>query len=121
MAVVGEEGTFLIPYEGSVISQLFKGGKPVEFKMPTLADPGRNHWHHWVECCAGKDKTQTNFVYAGTLCEMLSLGAFGSLFPNQKLEWDAKSMQVTNNSGANRLVTRVYRDGWGVPMPTGVM
>ncbi|MGA1708271.1 MAG: Gfo/Idh/MocA family protein [Phycisphaerales bacterium] len=121
VAVVGEEGTFLIPYEGSVVSQLFKGGQSVDFKKPELADPGRNHWHHWVECCAGNDKTQTNFVYAGTLCEMLSLGAFGSLFPNQKLVWDAKSMQVTNNDGANRFVTRVYRDGWGVPMPTGVM
>jgi hypothetical protein len=52
---------------------------------------------------------------------MLSLGAFASLFPNQKLVWDAKSMQVTNNDGANRFVTRVYRDGWGVAMPTGVM
>ena len=30
-------------------------------------------------------------------------------------------MRVTNNDGANRFVTRVYRDGWDVAMPTGVM
>jgi len=120
VAVVGDEATFLIPYEGSVVSRLFKGGKEVEFTKPTLADPGRNHWHHWVDCCFGKDKTQTDFVYAGTLCEMLSLGAFGSLYANQKLDWDAATMQVTNNEQANRHVTRVYRDGWDVPMPTGV-
>lgn len=118
VAIVGDGGTFLVPYEGSVVSRLFVDGKEREFTKPTLADPNRNHWHHWVEGCFGRARTQTDFVYAGTLCEMLSLGALASRFPGKTLRWDSKAMRITNDDAANRLVTRVYRDGWDVPMPT---
>jgi predicted dehydrogenase len=115
VAIVGEGGTLLVPY-ASRNTQLFREGREVE--LPQIEIEGRDHYHHWVECCFGRDRTQTDFAYAGTLCEMLSLGALASMFPGETLRWDAEAMRIPNNDFANSMVTRVYRDGWQVAMPT---
>jgi len=45
---------------------------------------------------------------------LLVLGVVANRFPETKLTWDAKNLQVTNVSEANDLLKRDYRDGFEV-------
>ena len=45
----------------------------------------RNHYHHWVDACLGRTKTECNFEVSGPLTEQLCLGAISARFPHQTL------------------------------------
>ena len=60
------------------------------------------------------DQTQSNFIFAGRMCETLALGALASRFPNQKLKYDSKSMTFPDFPEANQWVRTEYRNGWQV-------
>ena len=49
------------------------------------------------------------------MCEILSLGALASRFPNQKLAYDARKMTFPDFPEANQYVRGAYRSGWDVP------
>jgi len=55
-----------------------------------------------------------NFNYGGPLTETVLLGVVASLFRNQRVEWDAKGMKVTNIEEANSLLYPEFRKGWEI-------
>jgi hypothetical protein len=59
------------------------------------------------------DRPSCPFSYAGPLTEAYLLGNI-ALKVDQKIEWDAKAMRVTNCPEANQYVRREYRQGWGL-------
>ena len=79
---------------------------------PDVADG--NHYHEWVDACLGTGSTSASFAYAGPLTEALLLGVVANRFPDTKLEWDAKKLEVTNVAAANALLRRKYRKGFEV-------
>lgn len=109
VAIVGSEKTLLIDINGSP-PQVFTGGDPIEVQLPNLK--ARNHWHHWVDAALGGEPTQSNFGFAGRMCEMLALGALASRYPNQKLAYDSKLMRFPDFPEANQWVKTTYRSGW---------
>lgn len=107
---IGEEGRLLLPHVGG--PQLFPLEKFRTIDRPKL--PAVDHYHSWVDACLGKGKTSAHFGYAGPLTEALLLGVVANRFPDQKLDWDARNLRVTNLSEANQFVRRTYRAGFEV-------
>ncbi len=111
--VVGDRGSMLITHVGEP-PRLFdkESERDLAPMLPSLEE--RNHYHHWVDACLGRTKTECNFEVAGPLIEQLCLGAISARFPHKTLLWDAESMKFTNSDEANKLVRRKYRDGWEI-------
>jgi hypothetical protein len=110
---IGTEGVLLHPH-GSTPS-LYPKDKYAGVRPPQL-EP-RNHWFDFVDCCLEADpkkKPTANFDYSGPLTEAVLLGCLASIFPEQKLEWNAENMVFTNSEAATKFVKRSYRPGWEV-------
>jgi predicted dehydrogenase len=59
------------------------------------------------------DQPSCPFSYAGPLTEAYLLGNI-AMKVNQKIEWDASAMKITNCDAANEYVQREYREGWEI-------
>ena len=67
-----------------------------------------------MDACKGAGTPTSNFDYSGPLTETVLLGTIAIRFPGQKLEWDSRSLTVTNVEEANQYVHHGYRAGWEV-------
>jgi predicted dehydrogenase len=65
----------------------------------------------WVNACKGDLKTSSDFDYSGTMIEQLLLGLV-AFRVGERIEYDGQAGRVTNNSQANDLLRREYREGW---------
>jgi len=106
----GEAGCLLLPHVDA--PQVFAEGarSPKTFDL----EP-RNHYHEWVEACMGNGKTHSPFSYGSPLTEALLLGVVANRFPGTRLNWDAKTLTVTNHEKANKLLRRKQRTDFEVP------
>lgn len=96
----------------------FLSGRPVsDFKfaseyLPKTEDFDRQHYLEWIAACKGGPAALSNFDYAGPLTEAVLLGNV-AMRAGEAIDWDAKSMKVSNVGEANRLIHKKYRKGWG--------
>lgn len=107
---VGENGMMLLPHIAE--ASLYPKKKFEDYERPRV--DGANHYHQWVDACLGEGEPSAPFSYGGPLTEALLLGVVANRFPEQKLEWNAEELQVTNLDDANALLRREYRDGFEV-------
>ena len=108
---VGDDGMLLSDYRKHV---LLPEGKFENFVAPEPFIPSSpGHHQEWLNACRDGTPTGSPFSYAGPLTEANHLGnvAFRAGTP---IEWDAKSMRITNNEAANQLCRRLPRDGWSL-------
>jgi hypothetical protein len=75
---------------------------------------GLNHRHVWIDAIFEGKKTSDGFHYAGPLAETVQLGNVAARHPGETLEWDAKTMEIANNPGAEKLLSKTYRKGFEV-------
>ncbi|MCX7823971.1 MAG: Gfo/Idh/MocA family oxidoreductase [Verrucomicrobiae bacterium] len=108
--LVGTEGAMLVAYSsGPLLLPLEK------FKsLPRPKLPPRNHYHHFVDACLGREKNESHFAQTGPMTEAILLGTVAVRCPDQTLKWNAAGMKITNCPGAQRLLKRRYRDGWEI-------
>jgi len=107
---IGEEGALLVsPYDPP---RLLPGRDFPETPDYELAPI--NHWHQWVDACAGIGTATASFDYAGLLTEVALLGNVALRFPDQELRWDARRLRFPNLPEADAFLGREYRDGWHV-------
>ena len=107
---IGEKGALLLPHVGA--PQLLPADNFADYKAPEVA--AVNHYHQWVDACLGRTEASASFSYAGPLTEALLLGVVANRFPEQRLEWNAAELKVTNLPDANDLIRREYREGFKV-------
>ena len=107
---VGEGGHLLLPHIAE--AKLFPEEKFKDYQRPDIS--GNNHYHQFVDACMGKGETSAPFSFGGPLTEALLLGVVANRYPDQKLDWDATKMQVTNHEPASQLVRSSYREGFEV-------
>ena len=107
---IGETGSLVLPHVGA--QRLY----PTESfaKAEVAAAEDLNHYHGWVDGCISGEQPSDGFDYAGPLTEAVLLGNIGVRFRGQTLKWDAKAMKLTGVEGADRWLTRKYRDPWGI-------
>jgi hypothetical protein len=108
--LLGEVGTLLLPHAAG--PQFFPGRTFKGIQCPKLS--ARNHYHHWVDACLNKNKTNACFEYAGNLTEIALLGTVALRCPDRELIWDAEQMKITNLEEANQYLRRNYRAGWAI-------
>jgi len=65
----------------------------------------------WMAACKGGKQSPGNFTNAWPISEAVNLYSV-ALRSRQRIRYDADSMTVTNNSDANRYLSREYRPGW---------
>ncbi len=109
--ITGTEGVLLAPHQST--PRLFPEEKFAEFQYPKL-EP-RDHYMEFVESARGASgrKPSANFEdYSGPLTETVLLGCLATLFPGEKLRWNAKKLAVTSHEAAHAQVGRDYREGW---------
>jgi predicted dehydrogenase len=106
---VGERGALLTsPYAAARVLPEERYPSVARFELEE-----RNHWHEWVDACAGIGTPSAPFSYAGPLTEVALLGNAALRFPGEELAWDATKLRFPERREANAGVTKRYRDGWG--------
>ncbi len=106
----GEKGVIMAPHMGG--PRLIPESKMREIDAPEpFLERGINHYQDWIRACKGGPKPSANFDYSSPLSEAILLGNVAAKF-DKKLRWDGSSMKFTNESEANTLLRRDYRDGW---------
>jgi predicted dehydrogenase len=106
----GESGTMVIPHVA--LPKLLPAEKFAGYEFPEVGS--RDHYVSFVDACRGEGTTTSHFDYSGPLTESVLLGTVAIRVPRETLQWDAAAMKVTNSAGASRLLTKPYREGWGM-------
>ncbi len=120
--MIGTEDTLFVPmYWGA--GSFLSGAKMSDFgsipqSLPRFhgSDTNNDKAHHleWIEACKGNGKALSNFDYSGPMTESLLLGNV-ALRLQEKVEWDAAGLKITNHPEANHLIRKQYRKGWELP------
>lgn len=108
--LIGTEGALLIPHKEMPV--LLPENKYVDYQMPILED--RNHYHHFVDACLGREKNESHFAQSGPMTEAILLGTVAIRVPDTVLEWDPVTMSFPNQPMANKYLQRTYRQGWSI-------
>lgn len=86
--------------------------KDMESKLPEVPKSPSNHYANFVLGCKGEEKTRSPFEISGPLSQVFCLGVLAQQL-NEKLEFDIKKKQITNNKLANDLLVGAPpRKGW---------
>ena len=64
-----------------------------------------------INAFSGGERSRGSFENVQTVAEAICLGNM-AIRMSDRLEWDNRNMKVTNLPEANKIVSRVYRDGW---------
>lgn len=95
----------LIPRDASAGLAYYKP-RPEKDQIPPMG----GFQEQWIKACKGDLKTSCDFDYSGTAIEQMLLGLVAYRV-GEKIQYDGAN-GVTNNSDANALLSRKYRDGW---------
>ena len=86
-----------------------KGVKPPQ---PRERDRSQRRAPVWLNSFQGGAPTPGNFLLAGPISEAFNLGAISLRLGGKRLFWDSAQGKITNDSDANKYLTREYRKGW---------
>ena len=108
--LIGEGGNLVIPHVK--MPELYPVERFASYEIEKI--PGSSHYHAWVDAALSGTKTTDSFDYACPLTEAVNLGNIATRFPGVALQWDAAGLRIPNHLAAEKLLTREYRDGWGI-------
>ena len=72
---------------------------------------GPSSLNAWIGAVKGGPPSPGNFLNAIPITETFNLG-YIALRTNGRIDWDPAARRITNNEGANKLLSREYRRGW---------
>ena len=108
--LVGTEGALLVQHRGGLT--LLPQSKFKNHRIPSFRK--RNHYHHFVDACLGRENTESHFAQSGPMTEAILLGTVAIRVPGKKLEWDNTNLRFPNYPDANKYLSRKYRNGWSI-------
>ncbi len=83
-----------------------------DFKRPAKSIPDSiGHHAEWLHACKTGAATTCPFSYSGLLTEANHLGSV-AYRSGKRIEWDPKTMRISNAPEAERFLGREYRKGW---------
>jgi predicted dehydrogenase len=117
--IIGDKGTIMHDSHGADGVRIIPETKMKAYDLPEKTIPRVNGSHEddWLRACKeGKGGTpaSSNFNYGGPLTELVLLGVLAIAAKDQTLKWDSKNLKFTNNENANKLLHKVYREGWSL-------
>ena len=123
----GDNGSLLVGENGYLTAggtgdnaRLLPDERMQDYEKPTPIIPripGENPFRNWIQACKGGQPAASNFEYSCPFTEMVLFGNLALLAPG-KLEYDAKNMHIKNRPEANQFLSKEYRKGWELPVPT---
>ncbi len=114
---IGEKGTIYSPSDyGSEIRLLpksaFKDYKDPEKKLHRWSkDDDVAQKEEWVRAIRGGPPAMANFEYGSRLTESMILGNV-AIVAGKELKYDGEQGKITNDTDANKLLSRTPRKGW---------
>jgi predicted dehydrogenase len=108
----GTSGTIMCGVYGDS-PRIIPEAKMREAELPekTLPRVSGSHEQDWVRACKTGEPAGADFSYSGPLTETCLLGNIAKRL-DQRIDWDAPNLQITNLPEANRYVRPEYREGW---------
>ena len=115
--IVGEEGKLF--FHRSRKNWVLKTSHEIDgFKWPEPSiprAPGEDNYQEWIDAINGKvEKGESNFEHSGPFTETVLLGVLAQRFPKQKLQWNAKKMEINGRPEFKQFIQRKYRKGWEI-------
>lgn len=110
----GSKGFLVSTFDNRVIIPFGNEADLTYYDPPSeeeVIQPMGDFQKEWVDACKGDLKTTCDFKYSGDLMEQMLLGLVAYRV-GDKIEYDGKTGQITNNKDANALLSRSYRPGW---------
>lgn len=97
--------------------ELDRSFKRPDMTIPRLKGGGdlSGHWLEWAECVKAGRQASSPFEYGGMLSKNAVLGNVALRMKGKSLKFDEKKESFTNESDANKLFERSYREGWPLP------
>lgn len=116
---VGEKGIILHDSHGAGRLRLEPESLMKEYKRPPVSIPrvpgGQDgHVQDWLRACKDGKPSSAGFEYGGALTEMALLGVLAMQVKDERLYWNPRKMEITNNDRANAIVRPVFREGWSL-------
>lgn len=112
--IVGEDAYLYSDTYGKNV-RIYPDAKFAELKssLPPRSIPRikGSHQKNWTDGIRGELTPCSNFEYAAGLTEMALLGNL-AMRARRRIEYDAKSMRITNVPSANKYLSKEYPDGW---------
>ena len=112
MMFVGDKGKILGSFHGEnpqIIPEKKMRSYAGEKEVPEEGRSRRSNT--WVSSIKNNEESPGSFLYADCVTETINLGAV-ALRAGRKVDYDTKSMTITNFQRANKYITRQYRKGW---------
>ncbi len=77
--------------------------------------PKQDNYQEWLAAIGGKvERGQGDFSHSGPFTETVLLGVIAQRNSGNRLEWDAKKMEIKGRSELKNLIQRKYRKGWEI-------
>jgi len=114
-------GTLIVGSKGKI----WANGHNMEFELlpkedfegyegpPRTLPQSPGHEREWLNACRGGEPAWSNFEYADPLAEFLHLGNIATQ-RQQAVEFDPLGCRIVNDSRADELLRREYREGWSL-------
>ena len=122
--IIGDKGKIIHNSHGASGLKIIPEEKMLSYKQPSKTISRINgdwreggHEQDWIRACKeGPNGTpaSSSFEYGGPLTEMALLGMIAIRLKDQRLKWDSKKFEFTNNKEANKLLHKEYRKGWSL-------
>ena len=111
--IYGRDLTFKGSSHGSTLSILpSANANDIKSQLPEVPQSPSNHYVNFLRACQGTEKTRSPFEINGVLSQVFCLGVIAQRL-NDKLYFDARTKQFTNNAFANALLSGMPpRKGW---------
>ena len=112
--IVGTEGKIYASGHNATFVMLPEDKfRSVQKDRPERLDRSHGHSEDWLAACRGGKAPWANFDYSGPLTEICLLGNLAKRM-NNRIDWDAVNLKVTNLPEANQYVRTRYRESWAL-------
>lgn len=110
--LVGDAGQLYSPTDYGERFDLYPKEKFADYTPPPQTLPRSPGVHEeWLQGILENKQPMANFEYAAPFTESILLGNL-ALRCDERIEWDAKNLRVTNNDLAQSLLSKRYRRGF---------
>lgn len=111
--IYGRDLTFKGSSHGSILSMIpSANAEDIKSRLPEVPKSPSNHYVNFLRACQGTEKTRSPFEINGVLSQVFCLGVIAQRL-NDRLYFDARTKQFTNNTFANALLSGMPpRRGW---------
>ena len=84
--------------------------------VPQSVPRSPGHARNFLDCVKSRHLTESNLPYVFKMTQPMFFGRISLLLGGRKLTWDAEAEQFVGDGEANRLLARVYREPWTLPV-----